>query len=544
MTDQPKSLPDSYRLLPSADGRRIQFVYEPGTEALPVDSASVLAKLEAAGYGEWVINREALTKLSKLVREAKSSLKIDVAQKQDAELSVKLSNDEMTALLTVSPPRGGSPITDQDIRVLLDRNKVVYGIQDDVIATIVSTQTAEQIPVANGTAPISGEDTRFEGLLPEISDRRPKQRDDGTVDYRDIGLCFTVTPETLLMQRIPPTIGTAGTSITGKVIPAKPGRELGFAAPLVGVMLDAEDKNYLRASIGGQPVLIEHGVRVEPVINFKEIDLSTGNIEFDGTVNVAGNVIAGLSIRTSGDIFVAGMVEGATLEAGGSIKVAKGVIGRGEVRNDAGELNTSIARIRATGPIQTRFFENAWIESGADVLADELVAHCEISAKGAVVVGKDRAKKGHILGGNIFAEKGIKAQVIGSASGVRGKLEAGISRSVRTRLVEVRDTLITKCAERDKLATVIGRAAQLPKDMAARVRATFDNAEQDIKALQLERDALQKEIETDVNARITVGLKAFEGNTLLLGERSMTIEQERGPGIFTLAAGEIVFTPG
>lgn len=544
MNDSPDAAPELFRLTPSEDGRRIQFIYVPRADALPLDSAGVLARLKSDGYGDWVVNKDALTKLPKLVREAKAPLTIDLAQKQDAELSIKISTDEMTALLTVTPPRGGSPITEDDIRVLLDRNKIVHGIQPEVIASAIATQKAEQIPVALGTASIDGDETQFEGLLPEISDRRPKQRDDGTVDYRDIGLCFTVKPETLLMKKIPPTIGIAGTSVTGKVIPAKPGRDLNFAAPLVGVMLDAEDKNYLRARIGGQPILVEHGVRVEPVINFKEVDLTTGNIEFDGTVNVAGNVVAGLSIRTSGDIFVAGMMEGASLEAGGSVKVAKGVIGRGELRNDAGELNSSIARIKAGSSIQARFFENAWVEAGSDIMADELVAHCEINAKGAVVVGKDRAKKGHILGGSVFAEQGIKAQVIGSASGVKGKLEAGISRSVRARLVEVRDTLIAKCAERDKLATVLGRAAQLPKEMAERARATLDKAELTIKALQDERDALQLKIATDVNARITVGAKAFEGNTLFLGERNLTIDQERGPGKFTLAEGEIVFTPG
>lgn len=522
----------------------MQFVYQPRADAAPLDSASILAKLESEGYADWAINKDTLTKLPKLVREAKAPLAIDLAQKKDAELSVTISSDEMTALLTVTPPQGGDPVTEDDIRVLLDRNKIVYGIQSEVIATVINTQKAERVPVALGTVPINGEDTCFEGLLPEISDRRPKQRDDGTVDYRDIGLCFTVKPETLLMKKLPPTIGTAGTSVTGKVIPARPGRELSFAAPLVGVVLDPEDKNYLRAGIGGQPILIEHGVRVEPVISFKEVDLTTGNIEFDGTVNVAGNVTAGLTIRTSGDIFVAGMVEGAALEAGGSIKVAKGVIGRGELRNDAGELNTSIARIKAGGSIQARFYENAWVEAGGDVLADELVAHCEISAKGAVVVGKDRAKKGHILGGSVFAEQGIKAQVLGSASGVRGKLEAGISRSVRTRLGNVRDELITKCAERDKLATVLGRAAQLPKEMLERARATLDKTEHTIKALQDERDTLQHKITNDANARITVGAKAFEGNTLLLGERSLTIDQERGPGQFTLADGEIIYTPG
>jgi uncharacterized protein len=240
---------------------------------------------------------------------------------------------------------------------------------------------------------------------------------------------------------------------------------------------------------------------------------------------------------------VAGTVEGATLEAGGNIKVNKGVIGRGESRQEDNARGAGLARLKATGSVQARFVENAVIEAHGDVMIDELLAHCEVRAEGALVVGKDKAKKGHILGGNITAVHGIKAQVIGSAAGVRTKLEAGISRALRKNIDDARDAIIAKCAERDKLTALLKRAAQLPEELVVRARATLAKSEQELKTLNTQRDTLQQQLGQDINARIAIGVRVHEGTTVLLGEKTLAVDHERGPGTFTLSDGEIVFTP-
>ena len=533
---------EKLRMQLSPDGRRVQVVIEPCAE-IALSSTDILEQLKIMGYGDWAVLQDAVAKLPKLFTSAREATLADIAEKRDAEMTLNVTNDELTAHLTLSPPQGGARVTEADVLALLSRHNVTYGIVPAVIAAAVATQTADQVVVAQGTLPVDGEDARFESQLPEITDRRPKENPDGSVDYREIGMFFTVKPDTPVLRKIPLTIGTAGTSVTGKIIPATPGRDLPFSAPLSGVKFDTGDNNLLLSAIGGQAVMIEHGLRVEPVIELKEVDLTSGNIDFDGTVNVGGDVVAGLRIRTTGDIFVAGTVEGATLEAGGNIKVNKGVIGRGELRQDDSTHGTGLARLKAEGSVQARFVENAIIEARGDVIIDELLAHCEVTAEGTLVVGKDKAKKGHILGGSITAVRGIKALVIGSAAGIRTKLEAGISRSLRKDLDQARETIIVKCAERDKLAALLKRAAQLPPELAARARATLVKTELEIKNLNAQRDALQQQLGQDINARITISMRAHEGTTVLLGEKTLAIDHEHGPGTFTLNDGEIVFTP-
>jgi uncharacterized protein (DUF342 family) len=527
----------------SEDGRRVQIVVEPKPDATMIAPADVVKLLQDGGYGAWLHNKDAITKLPKLARDAKETLHVDVAEKREAQLSLKVAKDEMSATLTIVPPQGGAPVTEQDIKVLMDRERVVHGILPDAIASAIQAQRADALPVAQGTAPIPGDDTKFQTLLPEITDRRPKVNEDGTVDYREIGVFFTVHPGTALMTRVPFTNGVAGTTVFGTVVPPKPGRDIPFAPALAGARLDDANRDQLIAAIGGQPILVDHGVRVEPVINLKTVDLESGNIDFDGTVNVAGDVVAGLKIVSTGDIQIAGMVEGAILEAGGHINIAKGVIGRGELRNPDGTPASGIAQIRAGGSIHARFIENAIVNCTGDLYVDELLAHSDVCAEGVVVVGKPKAKKGHIMGGNVTATHGIKALIAGSSSGVKTKLEAGLSRAVRASIEGLRGELAAKTAEREKLTALLAKANQIPKPLAERARTTLLSNEQEIARLTEERDKLQAQLQQDSTARIALTVTTFEGTTIQLGELKLDVTREHAPGFFSLVEGQIVYTP-
>jgi uncharacterized protein (DUF342 family) len=193
--------------------------------------------------------------------------------------------------------------------------------------------------------------------------------------------------------------------------------------------------------------------------------------------------------------------------------------------------------------VHARFIENAIVEADGDVLVDELLAHCDVSAQGAVAVGKPKGKKGHILGGSIIAVKGVKALVLGSASGVRTRIEAGMSRTVRAAIDTVREALIRKCAERDKLTTLLTRTGQIPKDLIERAKVTLLQTESEIQKLNDERDKLQASLAQDVSARISVGVTTHEGVTIQLGESTLTTAKEYGPGQFGLNEQEIVYTP-
>ena len=537
------SAPDvKLRLQLSANGRRVQAVIEPRPDASFTEH-EVREQLDSMGCGDWVVFKETVANLPKLFKSVKTAMLADIAEKRDAEITLSVSSDELTAYLTLVPACGGAPAAENNILALLAQHKVTHGILLAAVTAVVQSQTADRVVVAQGTAPVSGDDACFASELPHISDRRPQENQDSDLNYREISMFFLITPDTPLLRKIPFTLGTPGQTVTGKIIPAQAGHDLPFSALLSGVKFDATDKNLLLAAIRGQAIMIEQGVWVEPVIEFNNVDLSSGNIDFDGTVNISGDVATGVRIRTRSDIFVAGTVAGATLEAGGNIKVNKGVIGRGDLYQEDGTPGTSIALLKAQGCVQAQFVNNAIIVARGDVIIDELLAHCEVTAKGTLVVGKDNAKNGHILGGNIIAVRGIKARVIGSAAGVRTNLEAGLSRMLRKNLDDARETIIVKCAERDKLSALLKRSAQLQEDLVRRTQRTLATVEEELKQLNTQRTALQQQLRQDLNARIAISMRTHEGTTLLLGEKTLAVNHEHGPGTFTLHDGKIVFTP-
>ena len=70
-------------------------------------------------------------------------------------------------------------------------------------------------------------------------------------------------------------------------------------------------------------------INVFPVYEVNgDVDYNTGNIDFVGTIVIRGNVRSGFKVKADGDIRIIGSVEGAELEAAGSIEISAGIIGQ------------------------------------------------------------------------------------------------------------------------------------------------------------------------------------------------------------------------
>ena len=74
-----------------------------------------------------------------------------------------------------------------------------------------------------------------------------------------------------------------------------------------------------------------------------DVDNSTGDIEFNGSVVVHGNVRTGFCIKCGGNIEVYGVVEGADLDAGGDIILHRGVQGMSRCQIHAVDVALSFA---------------------------------------------------------------------------------------------------------------------------------------------------------------------------------------------------------
>jgi uncharacterized protein (DUF342 family) len=141
-----------------------------------------------------------------------------------------------------------------------------------------------------------------------------------------------------------------------------------------------------------------------------DVDLSSGNVKFPGTVTIKGSVRSGFVVMAAGDIQVGEMVEASLLSADGDIVVNQGVKGAGK------------AVLRSKKSIGLVFAEQATILSVGNVQAKNSLVHCTVKTNGKVRMIGDR---GTILGGTIRAREGLETDNLGSERGVKTSVAFG-----------------------------------------------------------------------------------------------------------------------
>lgn len=148
---------------------------------------------------------------------------------------------------------------------------------------------------------------------------------------------------------------------------------------------------------------------VHNVIEIDKVDLSTGNIDVNGTVVIKENVTPGFKIRSEGDIIVNGNIENASIEALGNLIVSGGIIGGSE------------SKIDISGNIYSSFISNAKVTVKGDVIVNQLI-NANIFSNNRIIA---LSGKGTIIGGNMSAQNGVFARIIGSASGTSTVITVG-----------------------------------------------------------------------------------------------------------------------
>ena len=104
---------------------------------------------------------------------------------------------------------------------------------------------------------------------------KPRLRDDGTVDMRDLGDVPTVKAGEKLMRKHPPTDGEKGIDVTWGLLAPKKGIDKPLKASR-GSQVSDDDPELLVAAISGQPNLSENAMSmtVDDAVKVKAVDIS------------------------------------------------------------------------------------------------------------------------------------------------------------------------------------------------------------------------------------------------------------------------------
>ena len=140
-------------------------------------------------------------------------------------VTVEISGDELKAFVnlcvSVEEFTGDRKynLLRETIKCLGDHG-VVFGFNIESLSNNLCNN--KQILAAEGYSPKNGEDSIIR--MYELKEARPELKDDGNVDHYELNLINTVRTGEWLGERIDPTPGIPGKSVTGNILQAMPER--------------------------------------------------------------------------------------------------------------------------------------------------------------------------------------------------------------------------------------------------------------------------------------------------------------------------------
>lgn len=530
MSGQQQCLGLTIRL--EAQSRTLIADLEPVPDAAPIDEAWLRTRLADSGWEHWRVLPEAVKELLEHYGQGRALTGLRLAECVDAALRITISPDRMQVLLDIEAAQGGEPISREQILDALTAQSVSYGIQSAEIDQAVAAGEAHGLCIARGLPPVAGADGYLECLQPLVRSRVPTVDEFDHTDFRDLGEILTVRTGDRLMLRHPPTAGIAGCTVLGSSLPATAGKELNYAATLPGTNLAPDQPDLLIAAIDGQPVLTEGGMIVEPVFTIESVNSASGNIRFKGSVMIRGDVRAGMTVQASGDIEIVGVVEAASLDAGGNIVIKGGAMG------GLGHQDGSQHLLRCGGSFSAGYAQQARIEAGDSLFIDDSAMQCELSAVNNIRIGNSR--RGHIIGGRAQATLSISARVIGSPNRVATLLEIGVNpvlHKQHQQIVHDREALETQLLEVSKLIDFASKhPGKVPPEMLDKARRTAAALSSGIEEIRTAQQALERKIERSKLSRVIAEQAIHEGVEVLLCGHHFRVFGEHGAG--TIGIGD------
>lgn len=297
------------------------------------------------------------------------------------------------------------------LRERLAQEGICMGIDEDVLQKLADgTAVRHLVTVARGKAPKNGRDGYYEYCIEDTLQREPTVLEDGSLNYDAVNWFENVSAGQKIAVYHEAEDGVDGYTLDGRILQGIRGTEQG---PLIGRGFQIlPDRNTYIASEDGCLLLQEPEMRVTKFLELETASMATGNISFDGSVHIKGDVLGNILIQASGDVVVDGFVESAVIECSGDIVLKKGANGNG------------IGRLCAARSVQGRFFEN--ISVTAEKIVSNYFFRCSLYATGTIEACGSKGKNGCLSGGTVFARNSVTTRELGNKAGIITQVQLGL----------------------------------------------------------------------------------------------------------------------
>ena len=440
----------------------------------------------------------------------------------DGLFVLRVSKDGMEAVLQAADEKIGASLDDVDTAALMEEVRghgVVFGLLDPP-----QKIGAGHYAVARGRPPAHGDNAKVKAYVKPAVVHAPKIKKKDQVDYRELGSIVNVPKDKLLLEKIPPTPGTPGTTVTGEEVAAKLGRDITLKVGKGVTLTDDGMKVY--AAVEGKYMLADGKASVGQEHTVQgDVDLASGNIAFVGQrLTINGSVLPGFKVKCKGDVYIAmGVQNGAVITAGGNLEIKGGAVGEDVV-------------LLCWRTIHADFFEGVGrIEVKGDLVVDDTLIQCNARVGGNMRV---TGGKGSVIGGHFLVGGSLYVRELGSDAEVQTHITVGMNPELddrRQTLEKEQDTWSDKMAEVLKTVTAMENEQKengpLPpekmevyKKLKARMPQLMDKVSQ----LTEQQMALEEEMAQAINEAVYVYGTVYPGCTISIAGavRSLTSPEE------------------
>ncbi len=523
-----------FKLVCGSDGTSIRIFS-------PVDGGEAVNVKEVMEYLNRVGVKYDLSLLNKGVQDAAASPLGEsfVTLNKDPSMEVRecytlyVSQDRMTASARFyAPSASGERMTVQEFINDLSHKNIIYGIlAQDLMQFFKEPEYCKNIVVARGQQPRHGNDAKIEYYFETDLRAKPTLNEDGSVDFFSLNTVNHCKKGDILARLFPEDHGDYGRSVFDE--PIKPRDVRRLALKFGRNILLSEDKQVLTSEVDGHVTLVEGKVFVSNVLEVENVDNSTGNIDYDGSVKINGNVCTNFSVRAKGNIEVRGVVEGAFLEAGGNITIARGM--NGMVKGI----------LKAGGNIISKYIENAKASAGG-YISTESILHSEVMAGTEILV---TSRKGFITGGKVSATNLVQVKTLGSAMGADTIVEVGADPQTKVQMQQLQKQIAENKKTIDTIHPILTSMAQKlsqgvkfkPEQVKyfQEMLQTENQKKQEQEECMSKIENLQLMLDDSANARVEVTGEVFAGTRICIADVSMVVKSSMNYCKFVKSQGDV-----
>lgn len=459
----------------------------------------------------------------------------------DSRFQLQTFPDEMKVFVSFTKPEKYGRVIDTDeVMAALKQKGVVYGIKQKAVNEAIENELYNMpIMVAEGDIPVEGKDAVLKyHFKADKGEPKFEVGADGNVDFHKLDIVQSVVVGQVLATKQPAEKGRAGKTVSGRVIPARDGKDIKISAgPNTHL---SPDGLQIIADINGQVIFKNNKIQVEPVFEVSgDVDLTTGDINFPGNVIIYGNVNDTFKVYSGANIEVKGNIGKASVVAEGNIIVRQGIQGKDE------------ANIVCAGDLYAKFIERAKVKADGYVIVSEVILHSQVDCRKKVLV--HGGKRSQIAGGRVRALYEINAKFLGAEAYTETQVEAGIDPTAENRISEIvkRKEEINKewpmiKQEVANLTMLLGRGVMPPEKQQQFNMLTMKNNEfkQEMDSMEEQMRQLQEYLEgLGKDAKISCSKTVYPGVKIKIKSEILLVKNDYKFVTFFREGGNIKIAP-